>query len=50
MSATNVEIADIGRRYGDAYVNRLGPALPWHQQRVLIDIARCRTAAMGGHV
>lgn len=50
MSASNVEIADIVRRYGDAYIEHLGRGLPYRYLRVLIDIARCRTSAMGGHI
>ena len=50
MSTANVEIADVVRGYGDAYLERFGHCTPWQQHRVLLDIARCRTAAMGGHV
>ncbi len=46
----SVELADIVRVHGDAYLDRYGSTTTWHQQRVLLDIARCRTAAMGGHV
>ncbi len=50
MNAEAIEIADIVRRHGDNYLARYGGRTSWPQQRVLIDIARCRTAAMGGHV
>lgn len=50
MNATNIEVADIVRQYGDAYLERFAHCTPWHQRRVLLDIARCRTSAMGGHV
>jgi hypothetical protein len=50
MTTTSVELADIVRTYGDAYLLRYGSTTSWHQRRVLLDIARCRTAAMGGHV
>ena len=50
MNTTSVELADIVRTYGDAYLARHGSTTSWHQRRVLLDIARCRTAAMGGHV
>ncbi len=46
----SVELADIVRAHGDDYLARYGPTTIWHQQRILLDIARCRTAAMGGHV
>ena len=42
------EVADIFRRYGDAYreKHKLSP----EQDRAMRDIARCRTSALGGHV
>jgi hypothetical protein len=46
----SVELADIVRAHGDDYLARYGGCTTWHQRRVLLDIARCRTAAMGGHV
>jgi hypothetical protein len=42
------EVADIVRLYGAAYQER--HPLPLAQQRVLEAIARCRTAALGGHL
>ncbi len=41
------ELADILRRYGAAYSrrNRLSPA----ERKVMRDVTRCRTAALGGH-
>jgi hypothetical protein len=50
MKAEAVEIGDIVRRYGNNYLARYGTRTTWPQRRVLIDVARCRTAAMGGHV
>ena len=50
MSAPAIELADIVRRFGEAYLARYRATTSWHQLRVLLDIARCRTAAMGGHV
>jgi hypothetical protein len=47
---TSVELADIVRAHGEDYLERYGWMTSWHQRRVLLDIARCRTAAMGGHV
>jgi hypothetical protein len=45
-----LEVADIFRRYGDAYRRNAGvsPASP--QGRVMTAIETCRTAALGGHV
>lgn len=41
------ELADIFRRYGDAY--RQTHALTRAQRQVLRDVTRCRTAELGGH-
>jgi hypothetical protein len=49
MSET-IEVADIVRRYGNAYLEQHGYHTDWHQRRAMLDITRCRTAAMGGHV
>jgi hypothetical protein len=45
-----LEVADIFRRYGDAYRRHasVSPASP--QARVMAAIETCRTAALGGHV
>ena len=43
-----LEVADIFRRYGDAY--RLANTLSYAQRRVMRAIEQCRTAALGGHV
>jgi hypothetical protein len=48
--AESVELADIVRAHGEDYLARCGASTTWHQRRVLLDIERCRTAAMGGHV
>jgi hypothetical protein len=50
MKAPQVELADIVRQYGSAYLARYGKATFSQQRRVLRDIALCRTAALGGHV
>jgi hypothetical protein len=44
---SSCELADVFRQYGEAYrlTHALGPA----QRQALRDIARCRTAALGGH-
>src|SRR5215472_9831608 len=43
------EVADIIRRAGDQFLARYRDALTWTQLKVLHAIARCRTAALGGH-
>lgn len=43
-------MADIFRRYGDAYRDAAGPALSTAQRRVMTAIEACRTSALGGHV
>jgi hypothetical protein len=45
-----VEVADIFRRYGDAYRQQAGRSLTTAQRRVMTAIETCRTAALGGHV
>jgi hypothetical protein len=42
------EVGDIVRRYGPAYRAAHRCSVP--QRRVLRDLARCRTAALGGHL
>jgi hypothetical protein len=44
------EVADVFRRYGDAYRQQHGASLSTAQRRVMTAIERCRTAALGGHV
>ena len=45
-----LEVADVFRRYGPAYQEAYGDTLSMAQRRALKDLARCRTAALGGHV
>jgi hypothetical protein len=45
-----LEVADIVRRDGDAYLGKFGAAMPPSHRRALGDIRGCRTVAMGGHV
>jgi hypothetical protein len=45
-----LEVADILRTYGPAYQEAFGAVLSPAQRRVLHDLVRCRTAALGGHV
>jgi hypothetical protein len=50
MARSGPEVADVFRRYGNAYRERHDAALPTAQRRVMTAIERCRTAALGGHV
>jgi putative transposase/transposase-like zinc-binding protein len=50
MRATGLEVADIFRQVGPAYRQERADALSRGQRRVMSDIERCRTAALGGHV
>ena len=45
-----LEVADVFRRYGDAYLRRYGSQMLPSHRRAFYDILHCRTAAMGGHV
>jgi hypothetical protein len=49
MTHPSLEVADIVRQYGDAYLARYGAVTSTAQRRVLQAIAQCRTAALGGH-
>ena len=42
------EVADVFRRYGDAYRQQHGALLSTAQRRVMTAIERCRTAALVG--
>jgi len=44
-----VEVADIVRARGARFIDRHGRRLHWSHLKVLRAIARCRTAALGGH-
>ena len=45
-----LEVADIVRAHGVAFLARHGAGLSAAQRRTLRDVAVCRTAALGGHV
>lgn len=45
-----LEVADVIRSYGAAYLDAYGDVTSAGQRRVLRDLTRCRTAALGGHV
>jgi Putative transposase/Transposase zinc-binding domain len=44
------EVADVFRRYGEAYREQDGASLSTAQRRAMSAIELCRTAALGGHV
>src|SRR3954452_776590 len=50
MNRPRLEVAEVVRDYGDAFLDRYGDTLSPEQRRALRDIAACRTAALGGHV
>jgi hypothetical protein len=45
-----LEVADVIRQYGDAFLAASGSGLCGVQRQALRDLANCRTAALGGHV
>ena len=45
-----LEVADVIRYYGDSFLERHGSRLSAVQRQALRDLARCRTAELGGHV
>ena len=50
MTPHRLEVADVIRSCGPAFLERFGDSLSSQQRRVLDDLVRCRTAALGGHV
>lgn len=50
MTAPALELADIFRLHGPAYLAEFGHSLSTQQKRALRDISLCRTAALGGHI
>jgi Putative transposase/Transposase zinc-binding domain len=50
MTRPRLEVADVFRDHGDAFLDRYGATLLPAQRRALSDIVACRTAALGGHV
>jgi hypothetical protein len=45
-----LEVAEVIRQYGDAFVAQYGSTLTAAQRQALRALAVCRTAALGGHV
>jgi hypothetical protein len=50
MSRPPLEVADLIRSAGAAFIERNCQWLSWKHIKVLLAIARCRTAALGGHL
>lgn len=50
MANGTPEVADVFRRYGEAYRQQHGASLSTAQRRAMSAIELCRTAALGGHV
>jgi hypothetical protein len=50
MSPPLLEVADVVRQHGVAFLARYGATLSGAQHRALRAIAVCRTAALGGHI
>jgi hypothetical protein len=50
MSRPPLEVADLIRTAGSAFLERNRHWLSWKHIKVLLAIARCRTAALGGHL
>src|ERR1700752_1083766 len=50
MSRPPLEVADLIRSAGAAFIERNRQWIRWKHVKVLLAIARCRTATLGGHV
>jgi hypothetical protein len=50
MTSPALQLGDIFRLHGPAYLAQCGDALSNQQKRALRDVALCRTAALGGHI
>ncbi len=50
MSRPRLEVADLVRSAGTAFIERNRAWIRWTHLKVLRAIARCRTAALGGHI
>jgi len=50
MDRPRLEVADVLRRYGEAYREQHATSLSTAQRRVMSAIELCRTAALGGHL
>src|SRR2546428_7869685 len=50
MSRPPLEVADLVRAAGNAFIERSRKWITWKHVKGLLAIARCRTAALGGHL
>jgi Putative transposase/Transposase zinc-binding domain len=50
MDRPKLEVADVFRRYGEAYREQHGASMSTGQRRVMAAVEVCRTAALGGHM
>jgi hypothetical protein len=50
MDRPKLEVADVFRRYGEAYREQHGASMSTGQRRVMAAIEVCRIAALGGHM
>ena len=50
MSRPPLEVADLVRAAGTAFIQRSRQWIRWTHIKVLLAIAHCRTAALGGHI
>jgi hypothetical protein len=50
MPRAPLEVADLIRAAGSAFIERSRKWLTWQHLKVLLAIKRCRTAALGGHI
>jgi Transposase zinc-binding domain len=50
VSRPLLEVADLIRSAGTAFVERNRRWVSWQHTKVLLAISRCRTSALGGHV
>src|SRR5262249_38338001 len=49
MTRPPLEVADIVRAHGNRFIRTSCRWIHWSHRKVLLAIARCRTAALGGH-
>jgi len=50
MTRPLLEVADIVRAQGNRFIEKHCRWIHWAHRKVLHAIARCRTAALGGHL
>jgi len=50
MDRPPLEVADLVRAAGDTFIERSRKWITWKHVKVLLAMARCRTAALGGHL